>query len=161
MTRQPLFCYNDYAYSRSKALLFESMHSADDFDDLNDDDLLSAAVNCENGDDDDAFAISPRPNKRRRVSQNVSSVKSTPTNFRSNAKSASSGRVNRPMIATSNYSWNGSNGDALRDLTRDSRVTSTLKASIDGNNGKGPNNNRSGTSNCAKSTRRDGSAITT
>ena len=136
------------------------MQSADEFDGLDDDDLLSAAVNCQNCDDDDAFANSPRPKKRRRVSQDVSSIRSILTISQLNAKSVTS-RTSRPTTATDHSARNRSNGDALNSLPLDLRVTSATKAHFDGKSDKRLNSNRSGTRQYAKSTSRSDNVIAT
>lgn len=134
------------------------MHSADEFDDLNDDDLLSAAVNCENGDDDiddgdDAFATSPRPNKRRRISQDVPSARLTSAA----AKPATDGQAHRSVTAVHSYARNGPKGEALSGL---GRVVHTAKAVADGNGDNGLDRNRFNTRNLAKSTSGNGNKST-
>ena len=126
------------------------MHIADEFDDLDDDDLLSAAVHCGNGDTKNTLNLSPRPNKRRRVHQDTVKTSSSLIKGQSTLATTQNGIGSHSAVTARDGVQNGANGNVYNNAAWRTRVTSTARAVGDTNGGKGHSRNDFGTRNSGK-----------
>lgn len=132
------------------------MHVANEFDDLDDDDLISAAVHCGNGATKNTLDLLPRPNKRRRVHQDASTINTSVVRSQSTLKATQ----NSPIVARDGVQ-NGANGNVYDDAALNRRVTTATRVVDDKNNGNGHIRNGFGTRNFRKPTSASTNVITT
>lgn len=132
------------------------MHVANEFDDLDDDDLISAAVHCGNGATKNTLDLSPRPNKRRRVHQDTSTINTSLVRSQSTLKAIQ----HSPIVARDGVQ-NGANGNVYGDAALNRRVPTATRVVGHKNNGNGHIRNEFGTRNFGKPTNASTKAIIT
>ena len=137
------------------------MHVADEFDDLDDDDLLSAAVHCGNGDAHADHDLSPRPNKRRRVHQDTSTTRSSLIGGHSISKHTQNGHGSHLAVAVDGRVQNGANGHVHSNAALKTRVSTITTVAGDRTSGDRLTGNGSRTRNFGKSTSWNGNVVTT